>query len=166
MKITGLKALAFLCASTLVAACNGSSGSTPSPTPTPSNISGDYSGTLQDAQNGSGAATGTLAQHGFTAGGAITAALTGGNVTAQIALTITPSNALTGAMVIDFANGTTCTFSTAGNYSNNGTVAAINGTYTAVSNCAGDSGTFALNQQCTDSITSADRHVRAFPPKC
>lgn len=162
-----LQTFALLCVSSLIfTGCNSGSNNTASPTPTPSNISGDYTGTMTDAQSGTGSATATLAQNGTTAGGAITASLTSAAVTAQIALNISPSNALTGAMVIDFANGTTCTFSTTGTYTNNGTAAAINGAYTAVSNCSGDTGTFVLNQQCTDSISGFDRRVRSFPPKC
>ena len=58
-------------------------------------------------------------------------------------------------MVIDYANGTTCTFSTSGNY--NPATAVLSGSYSAVTNCAGDSGTYSLTQQCTDTITSV-RH--------
>lgn len=132
--------------------CSGSTAPVASP---PSNISGDYSGTMQDAQGGSGTATGTLAQTGFTAGGAITDKEAAATVTAQISLAMTSSNALSGSMVIDFANGTTCTFSTSGNY--NSATAVLSGSYTAVTNCAGDTGTYSLTQQCTDTITSVRR---------
>jgi len=162
-----LKTFAFCCVLSLFfSGCHSGGNNNPSPTPSPSNISGDYTGTMTDTQSGSGSATATLAQNGSTAGGAITASLTSATVTAQVALNISPSNALTGSMVIDFANGTTCTFSTTGTYSNDGTTAVINGAYTAVSNCSGDSGTFVLNQQCTDSISGIDRRVMSFPAKC
>lgn len=166
MKCIGIEARALFCAvSLMLSGCNGG-GTTPSPSASPANISGDYVGSMQDAQSGSGAATATLAQHGSAAGGAITAQLAGANVTAQISLAITPANALSGAMVVDYADGTTCTFSTSGNYTNNGSAAIISGSYTAVTNCAGDTGTYVLNQQCVDTIASADRRIMSFPPKC
>ena len=59
------------------------------------------------------------------------------------------------SMVIDFANGTTCTFSTTGTY--NSATAVLSGSYSAVTNCAGDTGTYSLTQQCTDTITSVRR---------
>ena len=133
-----------------------SSGSvTPAATLSPSNISGDYSGTMQDAQGGSGPATATLAQTGSTAGGTITVKEAAQTVAAQISLAIASSNSLSGSMVIDFANGTTCTFSTTGTY--NSATAVLSGSYSAVTNCAGDTGTYSLTQQCTDTITSVRR---------
>ncbi len=139
-----------------VVALAGCSGSvTPAATPTPSNISGDYAGTMQDAQGGSGTATATLAQTGSTAGGTITVKEAAQTVAAQISLAITSSDALSGSMVIDFANGTTCTFSTTGTY--NSATAVLSGSYSAVTNCSGDTGTYSLTQQCTDTITSV-RH--------
>jgi hypothetical protein len=134
-----------------LAGCSGSVAPVAS-TPQSSNISGDYSGTVQDAQGGSGTATATLAQSGSTAGGTITIKETGQTLSAQISLAMTSSDAVSGSMVIDFASGTTCTFSTSGTY--NSTTAVLNGSYTAVTNCAGDSGTYSLTQQCTDTITS------------
>jgi hypothetical protein len=137
-----------------LAGCSGSVAPVAS-TPQPSNISGDFSGTTQDAQGGSGTATATLAQSGSTAGGTITVKETGQTIAAQISLAITSSDAVSGSMVVDYANGTTCTFSTSGNY--NSATAVLSGSYTAVTNCAGDSGTYSLTQQCTDTITSVQR---------
>lgn len=148
----------------LFSGCNGG-GTTPSPAAV-SNISGDYIGSMQDAQSGTGTATATLAQHGSSAGGEVTAQMASATLTAQLSLAITKGNALSGAMVIDYPNGITCTFSTTGTYTNNGSSAAINGSYTAVTNCAGDSGTYVLAQQCTDTIASVDRRIMTYPPKC
>ncbi len=142
-----------------LAGCSSGSVAPPASTPAPSNISGDYSGTMQDAQGGSGTATATLAQTGFTAGGAIDVKEAAATVSAQISLTLTTSNAVSGSMVIDFANGTTCTFSTTGNY--NSATAVLSGSYTAVTNCTGDTGTYSLTQQCTDTITSIERRRMA-----
>jgi hypothetical protein len=135
-------------------ACSGSTASPTTPA-TPSNISGDYSGTMVDAQGGTGTATGTLAQHGFTAGGTFTDTESSATLNAQISLTLTASNATSGAMVIDYAGGATCTFSTTGNY--NPTTNVLSGSYSAVTNCSGDSGTYSLTQQCTATVTSDKR---------
>lgn len=136
------------------AGCNGG-GTTASNPAQLSNISGDYTGTLQDAQAGSGPVTATLAQHGGSAGGTLTTTTTGGTLSVQVSLVITPSNSLSGAMVIDEPNDTTCTFSTTGSY--NPATNVINGSYTAVTNCSGDTGTYTLTQQCLDTVTTADR---------
>ena len=82
-----------------VAACTSSSSLTAVP-PT-SNLSGDYSGTMQDTQNGAGTATATLAQHGVAVGGAISDQVTAGTLTADVSLTVTASNAVSGSMVVD-----------------------------------------------------------------
>jgi hypothetical protein len=164
------RALAALLGGCLVlAACNGVSPSAqPTTAPQISNLSGDYSGTMDDEVEGSGAINGTLAQHGSTAGGDMNEALIGGTFTAQVSLAVGSNNALNGAIVVDYPNnGPTCTYKTTGTYSNNGTTAAtITGSYTAVTNCLGDSGTFTLNQQCTDTITSDSRRPMGFPPAC
>lgn len=161
-------AVCLLAGCMTLAGCNNSSSPSPAPTSTPSlsNISGDYAGTTQDSQGGAGTATATLAQNGSNAGGAIAITQTSGTLTAQISLTLTASNTVSGAMVVDYANGTTCTFTTTGTYTNNGTTAALNGSYKAVTNCAGDTGTYALTQQCTDTVTSGDRRVSVFPNPC
>lgn len=155
----------MLSAALVLGGCNKSAAPSPVPTSTPSvsNISGDYTGTTQDAQGGAGTANATLAQNGTSAGGAITIKQSAVTVTAQVSLSITTSNALSGAMVIDYPNGTTCTFSTSGAY--NATTNVLSGSYTAVTNCAGDTGTYSLTQQCTDTVTSADRTVMTTP-KC
>jgi hypothetical protein len=140
-------------ATLLLSGCD--SKSTPATTPTISNVSGDYTGTMQDSAGGSGTATATLAQTGSNAGGAITDVEAGGTITAQLSLNISSSNATKGSLVVDYANGTTCTFSTTGTYNSSTNVLA--GTYNAVTNCSGQSGTYSLTQQCTDTITSGVR---------
>lgn len=154
-----------------LSACNGGSGTftaapTPSPTPQPANISGDYSGTMTDTLSGAGTASGTLTQHGNNAGGAISDVVVSGTATAQIAISISETNATSGSMVIAYPSGPTCTFSTTGTYTNNGTTAVLSGTYTAVTNCAGDSGSYSLNQQCTYTVTPNARRAQLFPVAC
>lgn len=140
----------------ILAGCSSGGTSTPSTPPSPSNISGDYSGTVIDSAAGQANATGTLAQTGFDAGGTVTFTPASGAITGQLSLKIATSNAITGAMVIDYPNsGPTCSFSVTGTY--NTSTAVLSGSYAAVTNCSGQSGTFSLTQQCSDTISS---HVR------
>ncbi|HLI96935.1 MAG TPA: hypothetical protein VKT72_12740 [Candidatus Baltobacteraceae bacterium] len=164
-------ALMLFASCVMLAACNSSTSPSPavSPSAPPSvpNISGDYIGTMTDAVAGNGAAKGTLAQNGANAGGDVALTGSSASITAQFSLTATTANSVSGAIVIDYASGTTCTFSTTGTYTNNGTNSAVlSGTYTAVTNCTGDTGSYTLNQQCNDTVTSADRRVFTFPIKC
>jgi plastocyanin len=142
----------------VLSACSSSSTSAP-PTPSPSNISGDYLGTMTDSAAGTGTASATLAQTGASAGGTLTFAPTSGTLTAHLSMTIAGSNATSGAMVIDYPNnGPTCTFSMTGTYDTSTNV--LNGSYSAVTNCSGQSGTFSLTQQCTDTITGHARREK------
>lgn len=145
-----------------LAGCNGSSSNTPAPVF--ANISGDYTGTWADSTAGTANVTGTLAQHSASAGGSMTNAATGGTFAAQMSLVLSPNNSLSGAIVVNEPNGTTCTFSTTGSYDTSSN--AISGTYTAVTNCAGDSGTYSLLQQCYDTVTSVDRRKPMGLIKC
>jgi hypothetical protein len=156
----GVSALAvFAC----IALAGCSSGTVVPPSYT--NISGDYTGTVQDAQGGSGTATATFAQHGSSVGGAITIAQASATVVAQTTLTISTTNSVSGAMVIDYASGTQCTFSTSGTYDPNSNV--LSGTYTAVTNCTGDTGSYSLTQKCSATATSAaDRRALGLPSLC
>jgi len=162
MRRFSVHAILAVAAALALAACNSNTAA-PAVAPSPANISGDYSGTMQDAQSGSGTATATLAQHGATAGGAIAATLASATLNAQISLTIKSSNAVNGTMVIDYpSGGPTCTFSTSGTY--NASTNVLSGSYTAVTNCTGDTGTYSLTQQCTDTVTSVHRDITGVAP--
>lgn len=163
MLISRYPTLAVIAAFVL-AACNSSNNGpfvspspSPSPAPSPANLSGDYSGTIQDSANGSGSVAGTLAQQGTNAGGPLTITSASGAVTAAVSFAIASSNALSGAIVIDYPSGSTCTFSTAGSYDS--TTNVITGTYSAVTNCSGQSGTYSLTQQCSDTVTAHRRKM-------
>lgn len=144
-------------------ACGGSNSTNPPPA-SPSNISGDYVGVVHDSAAGTLAATATLAQHGSSAGG--TLSTTAGSTTLNSALTlvISSSNALNGTIVQDLPSGVTCSFSTNGSYDTSGQQ--ITGSYSAVTGCSGQSGTYTLIQQCTDTITAAGGRRRLGVPKC
>ncbi|HEY9180054.1 MAG TPA: hypothetical protein VIO32_05005, partial [Candidatus Baltobacteraceae bacterium] len=144
---------------------------TPTATPQISNMSGDYTGTVTDSGGGtrnSGTVnSGLLAQQGSNAGGVIVSTQSGGPLNLAMSLNVSSSNAVTGSMVADYADQTTCTYSVTGTYTNTGTPpATLNGSYTAVTGCTGVTGTFALTQQCTDTVTPSDRRVMNVPAAC
>ncbi|MEO6912737.1 MAG: hypothetical protein ABI182_01775 [Candidatus Baltobacteraceae bacterium] len=158
-----LQLLAAAAAALLVlSACNG--GSTATPTPSVANISGDYTGSVQDSVTGVLTASAILAQHGNSAGG--TLSLTGGATTliTGVSFVISPANALNGTIVEDLPNGITCTMSATGTY--NSTASQITGSYSAVTGCGGETGTFTLNQQCTDTVTSSSRRRPLGVTRC
>ena len=158
---TGLLAL-VLGSALVLGGCNGGGTTASTPPAQPSNLSGDYIGSVQDSVTGTASATATFAQHGSNAGGTLTTTSAGGALAAQVAFAIASSNAISGSMVIDEPNGTTCTFGLTGTYNAAGFV--LSGSYTAVTNCSGQHGTYTLAQQCTDTITSADRRAMGLTP--
>jgi hypothetical protein len=132
-----------------------------------SNISGDYVGTVQDTQGGTGNAKATLAQHDADAGGAVKVKEANQAITVDVSLTITSSNSTSGALVIDFPparSGPVCTFSTTGTYDPTGNV--LTGSYTAVTGCTGDTGTYTLTQQCHDTVITGALPRRMNNPHC
>lgn len=160
--IIRVNAVAFLTALMLaLQGCNGSTNSTPSPAI--SNISGDYKGTVQDSAAGSATVTGTLAQHGASAGGNMAMMFGTGTQNASLLLVIDTSNSVSGTIVEDLPGGTVCTFSTSGSYSTSNNQ--ITGSYTAVTNCGGQTGTYTLTQQCFDTVTSIARRTMGIT-KC
>lgn len=155
----------------LLAGCHSSSNPTPAPTATPqlANMSGDYTGTITDsvAANSGTVNTGLLAQHGGNAGGVIVNTTSGGNVSLAVSLVVNSANAVSGAMVVDYPGGATCTYSVTGTYTNTGSPpVTLNGNYSAVTNCAGETGSFALVQQCSDTVTASDRRAMTVPAPC
>lgn len=156
-------------AAALIAGCGSgtNNGTTPVMGGAAPNISGDYTGTMNDAQSGAGQVnSATFAQSGDTVGGSMTGTFAASTLPVQMTLTITPvTNATGGSMVIDYppaGTGPQCTFTTSGTYNQNTNV--LSGSYTAVSGCSGDSGTYTLTQQCTATVTAVRRLT--LPPKC
>jgi hypothetical protein len=162
----------------LLAGCNGSAapsvtratsaGRESAPMPQRlSNISGDYLGTVQDAQGGTGNAKATLAQHNANAGGAVKDKEANVTLNVDVSLTITSSNTTSGALVIDFPparSGPVCTFSTTGSY--DPSTGILSGSYTAVTGCPGDTGTYTLTQQCHDTVVTSGLPRRENNPHC
>lgn len=161
MKIRVVLAAMLLAGTVTMTACTHNGSSTPS---TPSNISGDYTGTVQDSVSGTLSATAILAQHGGSAGGTLSTTAGSTTLNSALSLVISSSNALSGTMVQDLPDGTTCTFHTSGTY--NTSSQQISGSYTAVTGCTSQSGTYTLSQQCTDTVTSVGRRRAMGVPKC
>ena len=179
MNTVHLSAAALAVASCLfVAGCNASAapptmraatnGGESAPMPQRlSNISGDYVGTVQDAQGGTGNAKATLAQHVANAGGALKAKESNQSITVDASLTITSSDSTSGALVVDFPplrTGPVCTFSTTGTY--DPTTNVLSGSYTAVTGCTGDTGSYTLTQQCHDTVITSVLPRRENNPHC
>jgi hypothetical protein len=119
------------------------------------NVSGQYSGTITDSTFGTGSASATLAQYQHVVGGALTASMGSVQLSNSIAVQATGAalagkNAgplpLVGAQA-GSVNGNTCSFTLTATYT--GSSNTLNGTYQAVHGCAGESGTFALTQDCS-----------------
>ena len=162
MNRTRTALLVFALGAALVLSGCGGGGTSSTPPAQPSNLSGDYIGSVQDSATGTSAATATFAQHGSNAGGTLTTTVAGNPLNAQVTFSIASSNAITGSMVIDEPDGTTCTFGFSGAY--NAAANVLTGSYTAATNCSGQHGTYTLTQQCTDTITSADRRAMGLTP--
>ncbi len=140
----------------------GCSSGTITPLPV-TNMSGDYGGTMQDAQNGAGTATATFAQHGSNAGGAITIVRASGTVTADASFAISTSNTIAGTLVIDYPTQQ-CTYTTSGTFDPNSGV--LTGTYSAITNCTGDTGSYSLTQSCSATADSDARHSLSVANRC
>jgi len=156
---------AALGAALTLQACNGGSSST-APPPAFPNVSGDYKGTLQDSALGSGSSSATFSQNGAAAGGTIVTTVGAKTVDAAISLTVSPNNSVLGSIVIDAPPepSGTCTFSTSGTYDPATNV--LSGTYTAVTNCSGVTGSYTLTQQCSDTVTNPMERRTMGVPKC
>lgn len=131
------------------------------------NISGDYVGSVQDSQGGSGTAKATLAQHRAEAGGAIKDRESSHTIALDLSLTVSSTNATSGAMVVDYppaGSGPVCTYSTTGTYDPSTNI--LSGSYTAVAGCTGETGTYALTQQCHDTVITGALPRRSNNPHC
>jgi hypothetical protein len=148
-----------------IAACVGLAGCS-SGTITPlavTNMSGDFGGLMQDVQNGTGSATATFAQHGNNVGGAITIVRPSGTVTADASFTISTTNTIAGTLVIDYPTQQ-CTYTTTGSFDPNSNT--LTATFSAITNCTGDTGSFTLTQSCSATVDSDARRVLSVPNRC
>jgi len=118
------------------------------------NVSGQYSGTINDNTFGTGSASASLAQDKHVVGGALTASMGSVQLSNSIAVQAATGAALPDAGPLPLAgaqagsvNGNTCSFTLSATYT--GSNNTLNGAYQAVHGCTGESGTFALTQDCS-----------------
>jgi len=126
-------ALLVSCPFVLASCTQGSSPATTFPA-----LYGNYSGTLSDAVHGTVPITAALQQSGPSVGGTIVQAAIP-NLTGGVSWRVSLSGAVTGTIVLTSA-GLTCAFNTSAQVS--GTT--VSGSYTPLSGCAGESGSFQL----------------------
>lgn len=138
-------AAVFMTCALFVSACN-SNNSTPS---APTDVAGEYSGTVQDAVYGKGTVTGTLAQQGKNVTGNVTLTYGGTAIDGTVAWTLASNNALSGTITTTTPS---CTYNVTASY--NTSTNQIPGSYTGSTGCSGN-GTFTLVEQCSDPITPA-----------
>jgi hypothetical protein len=154
----------LIAAALALAGCGGNGGTSSVTTPAAlSNVTGDYTGTLQDTTAGTMVAAVTLSEHGSAVGGAL---LLGPNGSTSIALamTLAASNALTGSGTMDTST-VACTFTVSATYAPNANT--LTGTYMPVGTCAGFAGgTYSLAQQCMDAVSANRRSTKGLLPHC
>ena len=138
----------------VLSGCNGSSSGLPANTQAVPVTAGDYTGTATDSAMGTGTAAITLSQTGSSIGGTLIETLAGGTLNNTFAVVTDTSGNLSGNSVAT-VNNVACGFKVAATYDS--TTGQLNGTYTAYSGCTGQSGTFALTQQCTNPSSSLRR---------
>ncbi len=110
------------------------------------NVSGEYNGTITDSVFGTGSASASLAQAKHIVGGVVTASIGSVQLSNSIALQTATGAAFAGAQAGN-VNGSACSFSLTATYA--GSNNTLNGTYQAVHGCTGESGSFALTQDCS-----------------
>ncbi len=106
-------------------------------------IAGQYKGSVKDSVRGKGSAVLQLAQSISNAGGSMNQTY-GTTMVSAVVSTSLSGTTLNGNEV--FLGSAPCTFSVHGKY--NPKNAVLSGSYTAVSRCKGQSGTFKFTEQC------------------
>jgi hypothetical protein len=127
----------------------GSSGSVPSaqtplavPAIAMTQIAGEYKGSVTDSKRGKGTGALQLSQSNANTGGSFNQ--TYGNTTVRGVVALGLSGTTLGGNEVLL--GGPCTFSMTAKY--NAKTAVLSGSYTAISRCKGQSGTFKLTEQC------------------
>lgn len=164
MHARGTATAVLAAAAVALGGCDSGSTSAPPVATALTNIAGEYTGTVQDSTLGTQTAATTLAEHGSSIGGALTVTSGTSTSTWAIAWTLTTANTVTGSGSVGSAAGPTCTFAMSGTY--NPTSGQIAGTYQAVNGCSGRTGSFTLNQQCSNPTASARRRPLGVTQPC
>lgn len=163
IRARGTAAAILAAAALALSGCDNGTSSAPPAATALTNIAGEYTGTVQDSTLGAQTASTTLAEHGSSIGGALTIASGASSATWAIAWTLTTANTVSGSGSVS-VNGPTCTFAMSGSY--NPTSGQITGTYQAVSGCSGRTGSFTLNQQCSNPTAAARRRTMGVTQLC
>ena len=143
-----LAAALLLAAPVVLAGCNNNNVTTiPPATPAPrfTNVAGQYNGTVHDRVFGNGAALGDFSQTGSSVGGRLEFTIGSRTLVNSVALVLSHSNALSGTGIATIGNAA-CTFAITSSY--DATNFKLTGNYSATHGCAGQSGSFTLNEDC------------------
>ncbi|HEY8297153.1 MAG TPA: hypothetical protein VIG32_03925 [Candidatus Baltobacteraceae bacterium] len=147
------KAIAALLAGALLLSACGGNDSNAAPQPLPK-IAGEYTGTVQDSASGAGTTAVTFSQSGSSVGGTLAMTYGAAKIDNALALTISSGGGLAGTALATI-NNATCAFHFTGTYDE--TTNRVTGSYAAASGCAGQTGTYVLDRQCTDPVLNSDR---------
>lgn len=109
------------------------------------NVAGQYAGKVDGAALGSGHARGSISQFGNSIGGPLAYTFASGKRANAVAATLQSDGSMHGTMVATVA-AVACTFKFSGNYDNS--THKLTGSYHAIHECSGDSGTFSLDEKC------------------
>ncbi len=124
----------------------GDAPQTAAATATIVNDSGDYSGSFQDSAFGAGSASASLAQDGQVVGGVINVAYGSNNVSYSVAAQTQDGLSIGGAQVAELASGV-CSLNVTATYHKKSHI--LSGTYQSANGCAGVTGSFSLQHECT-----------------
>lgn len=108
------------------------------------NVAGEYAGSVNDGSV-SGHARGSISQFGASAGGPIAFTLASKKRANAAAVTLDSDGSMRGTMVATVAQ-VACTFKLSASYDDSKHV--LSGSFRAVHECSGDSGTFSLKERC------------------
>jgi hypothetical protein len=128
--------------------------------PAPRNYSGDYAGTVKDSLYNKGSIKATFAQYQTAVGGSMTQDEISRTGTMTASFGVTAGTTLTGTAVEKFGVGTSstaCVYTIGGTY--NAATHRLRGSYQAVHNCSGETGTFTMKQKCFYPRPGADADV-------
>ena len=131
----------------VLSACSSSSVPSSQVPATPTNVSGQYTGTAHDSVSGNATSSLNLSQTGTSLGGDLILTFSATNTIAAVTTLAynQQTQGLAGTAVATIGTAT-CTFSVIGTY--NPSTAAIAGSYTATNNCSGENGTYNGAAQC------------------
>jgi hypothetical protein len=122
------------------------------------NVAGQYSGVVHDSTLQKGSATITLTQSGMAAGGTFNAIYSSSkSVQSVVALSLSGRANLRGTSVGTVVSAT-CTFNEQAVY--HPATYRLTGSYTAIHGCSGETGTFAVKEECYYVIPTATDVVK------